>query len=801
MVLKRWGTASTTVLPEAEESRARQLLDSPPDGVDFGALDPSAHSLPSPQECRAHYEQAFQDAGGDQAMREMEVLARHCSWWWWDSNDLQARDSLGWGRCWKPKQMGALQSYDLEYMMHNLGRVEVREQGERLLRQLGQDIQEKVGKNVYLEVAEVKKEQRARLKVQIKYAGVSSELCDLNRATLVCPDIRIMYRVSEYLFKRFGPSVCLQGARLLEWEDHYQHPMTGGYRHLQAIMSIGASLWEVQINTAPMNQVKHRVGHKLYKTTRFIQEMMLLCAMEGDAGALQEMLETPGASAIANPNFVRDKNGLSALHHSALRGDSDMLQMLLSEDWVEVAANTWSMDGADHGGLPLTYALAMCHYEVAQVLVDTMAVQAPRKKGVGRKAKERFAEAVAAMIDRYEYVKDSGAPGADSSERLLRSMVSLWWKVSQFDDGFDGIDPLRYVFARGMNLRESSRAQDSNLGAKWSMQVLVEFAETDRLWNVDNGGMLPIEWAATMGLKSTTAQLAKRMLESRPDLHKLPRSAIWSLSRCRHKTDFPDDLVHEIVIVDAMIRQREDEQRREEIAKRRHKEDAALRLANKTRAELTDIHSVAQRAQHSAKAARGNRMEGLSRQPQHPAVSSTWTAANERAAPLSSTWSAGQPSSARSMTSGTGVGRGSTGTRPSQLQVCTTARASQDARASVSGAGNPMSMATAHAAASDVSRPPTTGQQQQRPSAIAAGQSDASKLLPRLEGLPTEKEAKRSLPTDASAPRPVSRSLQPEEEPTPAETAPAHRGVVLSRHPHALPSDRRHDAARAGVRF
>ena len=40
------------------------------------------------------------------------ACARHCSWWWWDSNDLQARDSLGWGRCWKPKQMGALQSYD-----------------------------------------------------------------------------------------------------------------------------------------------------------------------------------------------------------------------------------------------------------------------------------------------------------------------------------------------------------------------------------------------------------------------------------------------------------------------------------------------------------------------------------------------------------------------------------------------------------------------------------------------------------------------------------------------------------------
>lgn len=363
-------------LIDYDATAARALLDNPPDGVVLSALDPdSEHKLISAQLCHQMYEEAFIAAGGMDAMESVMPLAKQLEADMAEASDI---DFCDWGRSWQAVQMGAFQSYDLDFLAKTLGEADVggkgpvRRHGERVLEQLGDDIVDKVCSDVHLLVAEPKKKDRARVKVAIKYGVDCTQLCDLNRATLVCPDIDRMYAVAHYIFKRFGPRVCLHDVRLVEWEDRYQLPMHGGYRHLQAVMCIGASLWEIQLNTAAMDEAKHKAGHKLYKTTRFIREMILFCAMEGDHEALAELLEKPGVQKVANPNAVRDKNGLSALHHAAFRGDVDVMQLLFKRQRVEVPANAWAMDHAERGGLALNYALVMCHYQVARELVDTM---------------------------------------------------------------------------------------------------------------------------------------------------------------------------------------------------------------------------------------------------------------------------------------------------------------------------------------------------------------------------------------------------------------------------------------------
>lgn len=506
------------------------------------------------------YELAFADAGGQDALDAVEGIAKQLAT---EIPDGRAKDSCGWDRSYRPYQMGAYESYDIDFMTETLGAAEdtgakskVRERGEWLMKQLGTDIQQRISRDIHLQIAEVKKMERARVKVAIKYGYDCSQLCDLNRVTLVCPDIRSMYAVAQHLFKRFGPKVCLQGARLLEWEDRYQSPMNGGYRHLQAIMCIGASLWEIQINTAPMNWAKHAAGHKLYKTTRFVREMVLFAAMEGDCRALEEMLARPGVQGVANPDAVRDKNGLSALHHAAFRGDAEIVTLLLSGKCMARPASAWVLDDAAHGGLALNYALTLCHYEVAQTLVDAMADQMGLAT-IERKTKQRLAEAVAAMVDRFEYVKDSDnqAPGAEEAERLLRSLASLWYHAQAASaDDWDGMDPLKYAFARGQDVEEQGHAAGRHgpVGAVSSIPILLEFVD---LWSVDKGNKLPLERATAMGLRATTELLARKMMSSRPPVDELPGAVIWSLARCRNKATFPEELQREVMVRETMLRQ------------------------------------------------------------------------------------------------------------------------------------------------------------------------------------------------------------------------------------------------------
>jgi len=519
-------------------SEARSLLENPPEGVDLAALT-CKETLLSPEDCKAMYEQAFVEAGGKRAVQASKAISERLE----VQMKLAMADHCGWNRCLYAAQLQVWESYGLDFMMKRMGKGSaVRQYGERLLNELFKDVKQNVSSAVELTIADAKKFARSSIKVRIKYAGDCSQLGDMNRATIACPDIQVMYAVADLLFERWGPMSFGQQARIVEFSDHYQKPMAGGYRHLQLLIYLSGSLWELQLNTEPMQEAKKKAGHKLYKTTRFVKEMILFASMEGDANALRDLLAKPGVRELADPNAVKDRNGLSALHHAAFRGDADVLALLLSKDACSKCADAWALDGTHGGGLPINYAMLMHHYSVALTLARHMADSLPEH--IAPASKARLAEVIAAVVDAHETQMNlpsdlsAESAGAESAprkevEELLRSCVKLWNSIGGHD-AFKGVDPFTYAFVRK---------------AKNSANIFFEFAD---LWLVDSEGMLPIERAASLGLLDAAQSFSSKMLASRPE--RFPPEAVFSLARCRRQGRFPDELVGEFIISDQLLR-------------------------------------------------------------------------------------------------------------------------------------------------------------------------------------------------------------------------------------------------------
>lgn len=521
-----------------QRSEARALLNNPPDGVDLKALDDREERLLSPEQCENLYHSALERAGGSVALADARETAEQLK-----QKMLCPGDSCGWGRSLQAHQMRVWQSYDLAFMVERMGKGSaVRIHGERRLKEIAAQLQMDVDPKVRLQIAAVKRMDRASVKTRIKYASDCSKLCDMNRASLECPSIDVMYATAAYLFKEYGPQLKTQDCRIIEWEDHFQEPMAGGYRHLQALVFIGGCLWELQLNVRSMLEAKKQAGHKLYKTTRFVKEMLLFASMEGDAHVLDELLNLPGVKQVANPNAVKDKNGLAAIHHAAFRGDMQIVQQLLDASRMECAADTWAMDNADHGGLPLNYAMQMRHYKVALQLVRGMLKQLPSTGRIKPLTRGRLAEAVAAMVDTYEEVCASqnstdlmDGPELVRDAKCLLSKLAELWNAVEKDPKWTGVDPLTYA-----------------LEAKAEMSVAA-LLEVVNLWQVNGEGQLPVELALHRNLQVPAAAAAKKMQSTRPD--HISKEVAWSLARCRSVT-LPDELHKEISLNDERTQRR-----------------------------------------------------------------------------------------------------------------------------------------------------------------------------------------------------------------------------------------------------
>jgi hypothetical protein len=455
------------------------------------------------------YDQAFCAAGGDQAMEKHLPLSRRFGELMKPMHELTVT------------QMEAWQCYDLNFMHDRLGEGSVRSFGAALLESTFKEMKEGGAKHksplvpdAVLEMGGVKKIDRAAIKTRIKYGSDCSRLCDLNRATIVCPEINGMYAVAERLFSLWGPDQKYYSATVVEFQDHYYYPMPGGYRHLQLLVLISGVVWELQLTTAPMIEAKHKAGHKLYKTTRFVKEMLLFTAMDGAYEALEKLLSFEGVREVANPNEVRDKNGLTALHHAAFRGDADTVNLLRDKTKVSESANPWCLDKTESGGLALNYAMHMRHWTVAELLIEAMLEEVP---GHGHRPGliEKVADACAAGVDAFAERPD-----------LLPKLMMLW-KAADTPE-HERRSPMQYAFQHGQQPAQ---------------KVIIECLDAD--WIVDRDEKLPIELAIEYDFMGTARFLVARMFKTKP---KMPSAeAVRSLAKCRGRIAGIDELAADFV--------------------------------------------------------------------------------------------------------------------------------------------------------------------------------------------------------------------------------------------------------------
>lgn len=488
--------------PGSTGRESRNMLSHPPDGVDLGSLAASAGvsleslggstKLPTVDESVQMYNDALEEAGGHQALRKNAELSSGFS-----KSLREFSERNGWSG--PVVQLQAWQAYSLDFFMENIGGTEedesaLRKYGVQCMRELENDIREEVHPDIRLDLAGVKGRDRAEMKTWIKYAHDCSRLCDLNRGTIVCPDVNTMYAAARQLFTKWGPEAGHVSKEIVEWGDHYQTPMPGGYRHIQVLVRLSGVVWEVQISTEPMLKAKKLSGHKLYKTTRFVKELILFACMQGDESVLHDLLRMVGVKDVANPNEVRDKNGLTALHHAAFRGNIAIVRTLLDNQLLLEPSDVWLMDHTKSmgqtGTLAVTYALRMRRWEAALHIATAMEQQAHFQGQLSTALRESLAIACRTAIDAFT-----------EEPEILPKLYRTWKALVPTSDA-SVEDPLAYAF--------KTKAQAA-------LELLLEpDLAFVNLWAVDAERMLPVEKAVTSGNFSVAETVATRMVDTKP---------------------------------------------------------------------------------------------------------------------------------------------------------------------------------------------------------------------------------------------------------------------------------------------
>ena len=334
-----------------------------------------------------NYRKAFEHAGGTAAVEQHAPMSQK----WQQLVDLR-RGQLD------VRQAPQWQGYHITEMPTTLGSSAAAQVGVQELQRMEAELKKSVDDGILLSIASTKGLERAAMKTKIKYLDDNARLCDINRGTLACTSIDHMYKALNHICSSWGPSPNVIRNRVLELMDCYQFPMDGGYRHVQLLLDLCGVVWELQLNTLPMLSAKSEGGgHKVYATARFLQEMILFCAIDSDVETLNKLLAYPGAESFALVDLKKDLNGLGALGHASYRGCTPMVERLLS-----LGANPFGTDKQGHS--PLFWALSMLHWDVVQLLATAMLGQILEDGNLGASQKAALADALRLYFDIQAYV-------------------------------------------------------------------------------------------------------------------------------------------------------------------------------------------------------------------------------------------------------------------------------------------------------------------------------------------------------------------------------------------------------------
>ena len=124
----------------------------------------------------------------------------------------------------------------------------------------------------FLKCPKVKAKARAANKVVIKYGGDCSHVKDLVRGTFIFESLEGMYAGIEALV--FHPIFNGHAQCIMDFDDRWQEPLSGGYSDCQLLVNIMGHLCELQVNVREMISAKEGGGHVAYDVYRFVNEYL-----------------------------------------------------------------------------------------------------------------------------------------------------------------------------------------------------------------------------------------------------------------------------------------------------------------------------------------------------------------------------------------------------------------------------------------------------------------------------------------------------------------------------------------------
>eukprot|EP00526_Cylindrotheca_closterium_P000387 CAMPEP_0113635672 /NCGR_PEP_ID=MMETSP0017_2-20120614/18597_1 /TAXON_ID=2856 /ORGANISM="Cylindrotheca closterium" /LENGTH=887 /DNA_ID=CAMNT_0000546467 /DNA_START=81 /DNA_END=2741 /DNA_ORIENTATION=+ /assembly_acc=CAM_ASM_000147 len=197
-------------------------------------------------------------------------------------------------------------------------------------------------------VPPVKGEVRARMKALFKYRDDRDEdddddmnnnvawyrLTDLVRGTLEYDTMKDLYAGLEALIEHFGRD------NVLEVNDRYQNPMTGGYRDVQCSIKFQDHVCELQLNTEPMLRAKMTTGHRDFEVIRELKAAVVSGDLLRVMNSLEFGRDHLGTDCLDNSNggndqlsplarLIRSKSANTLLHEAASKGDANIMHALL----------------------------------------------------------------------------------------------------------------------------------------------------------------------------------------------------------------------------------------------------------------------------------------------------------------------------------------------------------------------------------------------------------------------------------------------------------------------------------------
>ena len=236
-----------------------------------------------------------------------------------------------------------------------------REKFVEVMESLQKELLEKVNVTAELSEPQLKKRERAKIKMEIKYGGDVSRLTDIFRGTMIFETIADMYAGVQLITAHSslkGPG----GVVVTSMEDRFQKPMPKGYGDIMLQLVVDGVPGELQLNVRPMYNAKSGGGHARYRVERFTNEYLLWSVIHKLPSVTRRLV----CDHNALPDLISDKNGFIAIHFACRAGDQETTRLLLEE------GKSSPLVLADTHELPLDLALHCRHWETASLVLESM---------------------------------------------------------------------------------------------------------------------------------------------------------------------------------------------------------------------------------------------------------------------------------------------------------------------------------------------------------------------------------------------------------------------------------------------